>query len=63
MEKNPPKTVRGCPCGGVIEDNHTRNPITLRNTFVSVLQLRLQADPKLAELVNVKTRTTGMGTE
>lgn len=36
MQMNPLKMVCGCPCGGVIENGHTCNPVSLWNAFVSV---------------------------
>ena len=35
MEINPPKTACGCLGGGVLKNDHTRSPLTLRNVFVN----------------------------
>ena len=45
MEVKPLKTVRGCPCGGVVQNNsQTHNPLTQWNVFVNV-QLNIPGDP------------------
>ena len=40
MEINPPKTVCGCPWGGVIRNGDVSNPLTLWNANKNIFFLR-----------------------
>ena len=43
LKTHPPKTVCGCPCGWVVQNDQQRNPLTLRNVFAKVHKRDLQS--------------------
>ena len=57
MEINYLKTACGCQCGGLIKMGHTRNPLTLRNTFVNV-KLHIYQSIQLGNATTAATRST-----
>ena len=59
-EINPLKAACGCPCGGVIENGHTRNPLSPWKAFVSV-QLRISGEPRGDQQGNAATTATTHG--
>ena len=49
MEKNPLKMACSFPCGRIMRNGHTHNPLTLRNAFVSA-QLHTPCNPQSVQL-------------